>query len=119
MGYRFGAELASLLAGADVFVFPSKTDTFGLVLLEAMACGLPVAAYPVDGPIDVVAHGRTGMLDDDLARACLQALELNPVHCRSDAQRHSWKRSTLEFASYLVDSTCDTARAQPASNSAR
>ena len=70
VGYRFGKELASYVAGGDVFVFPSKTDTFGLVMLEAMACGLPVAALPVTGPIDVVRDGETGILDDDLRKAC-------------------------------------------------
>ena len=66
LGYKFGRELARHIAGADVFVFPSKTDTFGIVLLEAMACGLPVAAYPVPGPRDVVDDGVSGVLDEDL-----------------------------------------------------
>lgn len=69
-------ELAEVYASADVFVFPSKTDTFGLVLLEAMACGLPVAAYPVTGPIDVITDPKAGALDEDLHTACLRALEL-------------------------------------------
>tara|TARA_B100000446_G_C10548626_1_gene339383 strand:- start:411 stop:764 length:354 start_codon:yes stop_codon:yes gene_type:complete len=65
-GYKKGTELAQFYAMADVFVFPSKTDTFGLVMLEAMACGTPVAAYPVSGPIDIVQEGITGALDEDL-----------------------------------------------------
>ena len=74
-GYRFGEDLATHLAAADILVFPSRTDTFGLVNLEAMACGVPVAAYPVTGPIDVIEDGLTGALDEDLARAARRALE--------------------------------------------
>ncbi len=81
-GYKFGEELARHVAAADVFVFPSLTDTFGLVNLEAMACGVPVAAFPVTGPIDVVEDGVTGALDQDLARAALRALTLKPQACR-------------------------------------
>ena len=114
LGYRFGRELASHLAGGDVFVFPSRTDTFGLVMLEAMACGLPVAALPVDGPIDVVQNGITGILDDDLSRACLKALELDRADCRRFAERRSWRRSTMQFESYLAPRVLDTASDQPA-----
>ena len=67
--YRYGEDLATHIAASDVFVFPSRTDTFGLVLLEAMACGVPVAAYPVTGPIDVVVRGVTGVLSEDLRAA--------------------------------------------------
>src|ERR1700693_6014894 len=74
IGYRFGEDLAMHLAAADIMVFPSRTDTFGLVNLEAMACGVPVAAYPVTGPIDVVEDGVTGALDFDLAAAARRAL---------------------------------------------
>jgi hypothetical protein len=81
-GYKFGDELAALLADADVMVFPSRTDTFGLVNLEAMACGVPVAAYPVTGPIDVIEDGVTGALDHDLKRAALRALHIDPKACR-------------------------------------
>jgi glycosyltransferase involved in cell wall biosynthesis len=73
-GYRHGEELAAYVAASDVFVFPSRTDTFGLVLLEAMACGVPVAAYPVTGPQDVVTDGVNGMLDEDLRTAALAAM---------------------------------------------
>jgi glycosyltransferase involved in cell wall biosynthesis len=101
-GYRFGKELAAQLAGADVFVFPSKTDTFGLVMLEAMACGLPVAALPVTGPIDVVQHGITGILDHDLLQACKNALLLERRACRDYAQSRSWANSTRQFVSQLA-----------------
>ena len=101
VGYRFGKELASYLAGGDVFVFPSRTDTFGLVLLEAMACGLPVAAFPVDGPIDVVCNGVTGVLDEDLASACIGAQLLDPRHCREHAERRSWRAATRQLLGHL------------------
>jgi glycosyltransferase involved in cell wall biosynthesis len=102
VGYRFGPDLAAHIASADVFVFPSRTDTFGLVLLEAMACGVPVAAFPVAGPRDVVHHGRTGVLDEDLRAAALAALRLDPAHCREAALARSWERATAEFARHLV-----------------
>jgi glycosyltransferase involved in cell wall biosynthesis len=102
LGYRFGSELAAHLAGADVFVFPSKTDTFGLVMLEAMACGLPVAALPVTGPVDVVQHGITGMLNHDLAKACNDALSLDRMVCRNYATSRSWANATLQFQSHLA-----------------
>ena len=100
-GYRHGEELAAFIAASDVFVFPSRTDTFGLVLLEAMACGIPVAAYPVTGPLDVVVPGVTGMLDEDLAAAALGALELDPADCRAHATRHSWGAATRQFVDAL------------------
>jgi glycosyltransferase involved in cell wall biosynthesis len=89
---RVGEDLAEHYAGADVFVFPSRTDTFGVVMLEAFASGLPVAAYPVTGPIDVVDDGRTGSLDEDLGLACTRALELDPAVCREHALELSWAR---------------------------
>lgn len=119
LGYRFGNALASHLAGGDVFVFPSKTDTFGLVMLEAMACGLPVAALPVEGPIDVVRPGTTGILDDDLAAACAQAIDLDRDACRAFAMRRSWRRSTRQFERYLAPRARETASAQPASSESR
>ena len=91
-GFRFGEDLASHYAGADVFVFPSLTDTFGVVMLEANASGLPVAAFPVTGPVDVVRDGVTGVLDRDLRAACLAALELDPAACVAHARTMSWRR---------------------------
>lgn len=102
VGYKFGAELAAHLAAADVFVFPSRTDTFGLVLLEALACGVPVAAYPVTGPIDVIEHGRTGVLGEDLRAAALAALQLDPAHCRAFALAHTWEAATKQFVGNLA-----------------
>jgi glycosyltransferase involved in cell wall biosynthesis len=101
MGYRFGDDLARHLAAADVMVFPSRTDTFGLVNLEAMACGVPVAAYPVTGPIDVVEDGVTGALDVDLAAAARRALELDPAACRERALKSGWDVCSREFESNL------------------
>ena len=105
VGYKFGEELARHIAAADVFVFPSRTDTFGLVLLEAMACGVPVAAYPVTGPIDVVQHNVTGKLDEDLERAARGALTLHPNDCRAHAVRHTWEAATQQFLSNLAPRT--------------
>jgi 1,2-diacylglycerol 3-alpha-glucosyltransferase/glucuronosyltransferase len=96
-GPKEGEELARHYASADVFVFPSKTDTFGVVLLEAMACGLPIAAYPITGPIDVVKNGSTGILDDDLQTAALAALDLDADTCRQQALEYSWSNSTQQF----------------------
>lgn len=100
-GQKVGRELTAHLAAADVFVFPSLTDTFGLVLLEAMACGVPVAAYPVAGPIDVVQAGKTGVLDHDLRKAVLCALKLDPADCVAYARQHSWRNWTERFVSLL------------------
>ena len=102
LGYKFGSDLAQHLAGGDAFVFPSKTDTFGLVMLEAMACGLPVAALPVTGPIDVVLDGETGALDQNLAAACQRALTLDRNVCRRHAEGRSWTHSTHQFVANLA-----------------
>ncbi len=112
LGPKFGRELARNLAAGDVFVFPSRTDTFGLVLLEAMACGLPVAAYPVQGPLDVLANGSTGILDEDLASAVKGALTLSRARCIAYAQHYSWEACTADFASYLapIPATAGSAR---------
>lgn len=91
-GAKSGEDLAQEYSNADVFVFPSRTDTFGLVLLEAMASGLGVAAYPVTGPIDVVTPGVTGCLDEDLKAAALAALKLDRDQVRVQAMRHDWSR---------------------------
>jgi glycosyltransferase involved in cell wall biosynthesis len=94
-------ELAEVYASADVFVFPSKTDTFGLVLLEALACGLPVAAYPVTGPLDVIGDSSAGAMHDDLRIACLNALKLKREDAAVHARRFSWRAATEQFLSYL------------------
>ncbi len=103
-GPRYGEALARAYAGADVFVFPSRTDTFGLVLLEALACGTPVAAYPVTGPIDVLAdmHGKIGAVSEDLRTAALEALGADRQACRSHAERYSWRACAEVFLSHLV-----------------
>lgn len=101
VGQKEGQELTSYLSASDVFVFPSLTDTFGLVLLEAMACGVPVAAFPVTGPIDVVQQGKTGILHQDLRHAVLEALKLDPADCVAYAKQHSWRRWTERFVSFL------------------
>lgn len=101
VGYKHGEELANYVAAADVFVFPSRTDTFGLVLLEAMACGVPVAAYPVTGPIDVVEQGVSGVLDDNLLSATQAAFALKPERCREHALRFTWETATLQFVDNL------------------
>jgi 1,2-diacylglycerol 3-alpha-glucosyltransferase/glucuronosyltransferase len=94
-------ELATVYAAADVFVFPSRTDTFGLVLLEAMACGLPVAAYPVTGPRDVIADSKAGILHDDLRTACLGALKLSREDALARARLFTWRAATEQFFSHL------------------
>jgi len=101
VGYQRGEMLARHVAAADVFVFPSRTDTFGLVLLEAMASGVPVAAYPVTGPIDVVQQGVTGVLDEDLHVAIAGALQLSRADCRNYALRHTWQTATQQFLGNL------------------
>jgi glycosyltransferase involved in cell wall biosynthesis len=90
-------ELAQLYSGVDAFVFPSRTDTFGLVLLEALACGTPVAAYPVQGPLDVVGGSAVAVLDEDLRKAALSALRIDRSLCRAHAERYSWRAATLQF----------------------
>lgn len=97
LGYRHGAELADAYAGASVLVFPSRTDTYGLVMLEALACGTPVAAFPVPGPLDVLETDLTGVMDEDLRGACLRALELDRGVCAERAARLSWRASAQEF----------------------
>ncbi|MGH8175657.1 MAG: glycosyltransferase family 4 protein [Steroidobacter sp.] len=94
-------ELAQVYAAADVFVFPSRTDTFGLVLLEAMACGLPVAAYPVTGPVDVIGQSNAGALHEDLRTACMRALELKRDDVAAYAKQFSWRAATEQFVSHL------------------
>jgi len=102
LGPRFGEELAATLSAADVFVFPSRTDTFGLVMLEAMACGVPIAAFPVPGPQDLVQEGATGALHDDLRKAIFKALTLDGEAGIEFAQSHSWEQSTARFLRFQV-----------------
>jgi len=92
-------ELAQLYSAADVFVFPSRTDTFGLVLLEALACGTPVAAYPVQGPVDVLGFSDVGILHDDLRMAAGAALKIDRRRCRDFALSRSWSAATTQFLS--------------------
>lgn len=100
-GARHGEDLARHYAAADVFVFPSRTDTFGLVLLEALASGVPVAAYPVPGPLDVVDGSGAGCLSEDLAEAVETALTIPPERCRDYALGFSWRRSAEQFLANL------------------
>ena len=97
LGLRKGEDLARTYASADVFVFPSRTDTFGMVLLEAMASGLPVAALPVPGPLDVVGDSGAGVLDRDLHAACLAALEIPRELARAHAETFTWAAATQQF----------------------
>ena len=100
-GMKTGEDLAWYYRQADAFVFPSRTDTFGLVMLEAMTCGTPVAAYPVTGPIDVVQPGVSGVLDADLRTAALAALRLPRDAVRTHALGASWARATAQFLDNL------------------
>ena len=95
-------SLPAFYTRADVFVFPSRTDTFGLVLLEAMGCGLPVAAFPVTGPIDVVGDSGAGALDDDLEKGCLDALKIDRKTVRMHAETFSWAAATDLFFGHLT-----------------
>ncbi|MGH6877439.1 MAG: glycosyltransferase family 4 protein [Rhizomicrobium sp.] len=101
LGPKLGEELVRHYAASDVFVFPSLTDTFGLVMLEALACGVPVAAFPVQGPRDVVGDAPIAALDDDLRRACLRALEIPRGAARAFALGRSWRNCTEQFLSNL------------------
>jgi glycosyltransferase involved in cell wall biosynthesis len=104
VGPKFGEELTKYYQGADVFVFPSRTDTFGLVNVEALACGVPVAAYPVRGPLEILdgAPPGCGAMNEDLRQACLDALEhRNPVECRKWAERFSWDAASRQFIANL------------------
>lgn len=101
-GAKYGEDLARYFADADVFVFPSKTDTFGLVIIESMATGTPVAGYPVSGPIDIIPGSRAGVVDEDLQKACLEALKLSPHACVAHAQKYSWEAVSEVFFDYLT-----------------
>ena len=101
LGPMFGAELASAYAAADVFVFPSRTDTFGLVMIEALACGTPVAAYPVTGPVDILTPG-TGAMDEDLHAAIAAALTRDRAACAEYGRSFTWEASARQFLNALV-----------------
>jgi glycosyltransferase involved in cell wall biosynthesis len=118
VGAKKGIELACHYAAADVFVFPSKTDTFGIVMLEALACGVPVAAYPVRGPVDIVEAGQTGFLSEDLKEAALKAMALDPEKCRGFALQFSWKKSAQHFINNLVPVHATSAKSIPATGAA-
>jgi len=101
LGLKEGEALAGLMAAADVFVFPSRTDTFGLVQLEALASGVPVAAFPVTGPRDVIADNPVGVLSEDLRAACLAALDISREACRAFALTRSWENSARQFIGHM------------------
>lgn len=113
LGRREGRDLAGCYAGADVFVFPSRTDTFGLVMIEALACGTPVAAFPVAGPVDIVTE-KTGALGEDLARAIDAALFCEAADCTAHAARFSWEAATDQFLAGLAEVGDDTEAARAA-----
>ncbi|MDH1262544.1 glycosyltransferase family 1 protein [Pseudomonas sp. GD03944] len=100
LGYQHGEALAERYRQASVLVFPSRTDTYGLVMLEALACGTPVAAFPVPGPLDVLEAGVTGVMNEDLGEACRAALALDRAVCAERAGRQSWRASALEFLAH-------------------
>ena len=111
LGLLKGEDLARTYASADVFVFPSRTDTFGMVLLEALASGLPVAALPVPGPLDVVGDSGAGVLDRDLRAACLAALAIPRERARAHAETFTWKAATEQFlANVAAAKACHAAR---------
>ncbi|WP_291859604.1 glycosyltransferase family 1 protein [Bradyrhizobium sp.] len=112
-GARQGDELAEAYAAADVFVFPSRTDTFGLVLLEALASGLPVAAFPVTGPRDVIGAAPVGVLNNDLRVACLAALTISPQACLAFAAKHSWEASARAFVDNVSNVRSPVSSAEP------
>jgi glycosyltransferase involved in cell wall biosynthesis len=108
-GYKRDDELARHVSAADVFVFPSLTDTFGLVVIEALACGVPVAAFPVQGPVDIIRNSITGFLSKDLHEAALNALNVDPLRCREEAVKYTWETCTRQFLAHV-----EAARALPA-----
>ncbi|HSC82214.1 MAG TPA: glycosyltransferase, partial [Pseudomonas sp.] len=114
--YQQGEALARAFAQASVLVFPSRTDTYGLVMLEALACGTPVAAFPVAGPLDVLEQGLTGVMHEDLRQACLAALQLDRQSCAERAAEQSWRASALEFlgSQLLLDGELVQVEAMPA-----
>ncbi|NLR72344.1 glycosyltransferase family 1 protein [Novosphingobium sp. ERN07] len=124
VGAMHGEDLASAYAAADVFVFPSRTDTFGLVMIEALACGLPVAAFAVPGPLDVIGKSgygprgdlpmRIGALDDDLALAIQKALRCDRIGAAVQGARYNWDRATDEFLAAVSEAVQPVREAEPA-----
>jgi glycosyltransferase involved in cell wall biosynthesis len=102
-GFKTGTDLAEYYAQADVFVFPSRWETFGIVMVEAMACGTPVAAYPCQGPLDVIEPGVTGYLSEDLTSAIDQCLKLDRSRVEQGSQRWSWEQAWQIFRENLVE----------------
>lgn len=102
VGYKHGPELVDWLSLTDVLVFPSRTETFGLVVLEALACGIPVAAYDVMGPRDIITHGKDGYLTDNLGEAALKCLDFSREDCRTKAEQFSWEKSADVFIKNLI-----------------
>lgn len=113
VGVKEGEDLARHFAAADVFAFPSLTDTFGLVLLEALASGVPVAAYPVAGPLDVIGSAPVGCLHEDLATAVREALKADPAACRAHALKFSWEASVQQFVSHIRQFPAETYFPEP------
>jgi glycosyltransferase involved in cell wall biosynthesis len=104
LGSRSGEALARTYSSADVFVFPSRTDTFGIVLIEALASGLPVAAYPVAGPLDVIGRSGAGVLDEDLGAACHAALAIPREAAREHSLQFTWRESAKQFLGHIEGS---------------
>ena len=103
VGFKTGKDLAEYYANADVFVFPSRWETFGIVMIEAMACGTPIAAYPVQGPKDVVEHGVSGYMEEDLATAVHRCIGLSRNRVLEGSQKWSWKKAWEIFRDNLVE----------------
>jgi glycosyltransferase involved in cell wall biosynthesis len=101
VGCKSGAELSAWYRNAKVFVFPSKTDTFGIVMIESLASGVPVAAYPVTGPLDIIQEGINGSLNDDLGCAISNAMQINREDCINSAQAYKWKNVAEQFLNTL------------------
>ncbi len=102
VGYKKGKEIIDLLSISDVFVFPSKTDTFGLTIIEALACGLPTAAYDVQGPNDIIENGVDGYLGENLEENAKKCLTINPAMCTKKAKKYSWTHSAESFLEHLI-----------------
>ncbi|USN44658.1 MAG: glycosyltransferase family 1 protein [Candidatus Woesearchaeota archaeon] len=102
VGYKQGQDIVDLLSLSDVFVFPSITETFGLVIVEALACSVPVAAYDVQGPKDIITNGFDGFIGPDLGKNALNCLEIKKTHCRETALKYSWENSAECFLRNLV-----------------